>query len=718
MDDLTFVPLIGFVALGFVMFFRATAVRDHLPAGALCSYGWAPAFLVYLCAAAEFCRSGLYVGSPVALIVFAVVVTACGAASMWRWDLARLLAQRTKVRWLVRGVRDAIILALAAYLTFIAMELCWNENLLTIDWVGQALALGVIALGALALYFAGQRRGGLVAVGSVALTLAGVAQYFVVTFKGTPITPADVTAIGTAAEVAGGFDYELGDAAFLAFGVQAVATFLLSLILPLYPGEDKGLQEPWSRIPRWYGYIPRTCVNVLLTVAFAAGVQQLAVGQKYEEAYGLVRDYWIPINTYHAEGFLTAFLMNLQDLPIDVPEGYSEEAADRAARELAALYDEHNATTPDGEARAAAETQFDELHPTVICVMDETFADLSRYNGLGVDYEGPENFRAVDDALVRGELDVSVRGGGTCNTEFEMLTGVSMGYVGPNKYPYQFYDLDGIGSLAGEFRRLGYATTAMHPNEGSNWQRDIVYPEFGFDDTLFIEDFEGNPYFHTGVSDAATFDKILGLLEADDGPQFIFDVTMQNHIPYTMGNIPPELACDYGPAGFSDEQNAELNEYLSCIWESDRALGDFMEQLRRLDRPVVLVFFGDHQPGFSPDYNDAFFPGEDELVHEARTYKTDYLIWANYDVAGNDQASATQETSPSYLGAMVKNMIGAPLTDYDKARLGARLAVPSVNLMGYEASDGSWCEPEPGSPDYDTWRDLALVAYERFGSRV
>ena len=133
---------------------------------------------------------------------------------------------------------------------------------------------------------------------------------------------------------------------------------------------------------------------------------------------------------------------------------------------------------------------------------------------------------------------------------------------------------------------------------------------------------------------------------------------------------------------------------------------------------MVLVFFGDHQPGFSPDYNDAFFPGEDELVHEARTYKTDYLIWANYDVAGNDQASATQETSPSYLGAMVKNMIGAPLTDYDKARLGARLAVPSVNLMGYEASDGSWCEPEPGSPDYDTWRDLALVAYERFGSRV
>ena len=717
-EDLTFVPLIGLVMLGFAMFLHAINVRKNLPTGALCSYGWAPAFLIYLYAAAEFCRSGLYAGGPVALTVYTVVAAACGIASMWRWDFAGVLAQTTKARWLVRGVRDAVILAAVSFLTYVAMELAWNESLLTIDWVGEALALGVIALGALALYFAGQRRGGLVAVGSAALTLAGVAQYFVLKFKGTTITPADVTAIGTAAEVAGGFDYELGDLAFFAFALQAAASFLCSLLLPLLRDGERGPQRPWSLIPRWYGYLPRTLIYILLAAVCLEGMQRLAVGQKYEDAYDISMDYFMPINTYHAEGFLTTFLMDLQDMAIDVPEGYSEEAAEQTTQALAAQLDEHNATTPDGEARAAAEAQFNELHPTVICVMDETFSDLSRYNGLNAGYEGPANFRSVGDALVRGDLDVSIRGGGTCNTEFEVLTGVSMSYIAPNVYPYQVYNLDGIGSLASEFRDLGYATTAMHPNEGANWKRDVVYPQLGFDRTMFIEDFEGAPGFHAGVSDAATFDKVLELLTADDGPQFILDVTMQNHLPYTLGNIPPELMTNYQPAGFTDEQNAQLNEYLSCITESDRALGVFMQQLRELDRPVVLVYFGDHQPGISPDYNDVIFPGEDELAHEARTYKTDYLIWANYDVAGNDQVSAVQETSPSYLGAMLKNMIGAPLTDYERASLGARLAMPSVSLMGYEAADGTWCAAEEGSPNYDTWHELAMVTYERFGSRM
>ena len=47
-EDLTFVPLIGLVMLGFAMFLHAINVRKNLPTGALCSYGWAPAFLIYL----------------------------------------------------------------------------------------------------------------------------------------------------------------------------------------------------------------------------------------------------------------------------------------------------------------------------------------------------------------------------------------------------------------------------------------------------------------------------------------------------------------------------------------------------------------------------------------------------------------------------------------------------------------------------------------------
>ena len=79
------------------------------------------------------------------------------------------------------------------------------------------------------------------------------------------------------------------------------------------------------------------------------------------------------------------------------------------------------------------------------------------------------------------------------------------------------------------------------------------------------------------------------------------------------------------------EENAELNEYISCIERSDAELKDFMDKLRLLDRPVVLCFFGDHQPGFvewlSSEAFEADQMPEIELVQNR--YVTPYMIWTN-----------------------------------------------------------------------------------------
>ena len=67
-----------------------------------------------------------------------------------------------------------------------------------------------------------------------------------------------------------------------------------------------------------------------------------------------------------------------------------------------------------------------------------------------------------------------------------------------------------------------------------------IYQQLGFGDFLSIGDFEGAPYYHAGVCDYATYDKILDLLRTDEAPQFIFDVTMQNHAATTMAPFPPK----------------------------------------------------------------------------------------------------------------------------------------------------------------------------------
>ena len=228
----------------------------------------------------------------------------------------------------------------------------------------------------------------------------------------------------------------------------------------------------------------------------------------------------------------------------------------------------------------------------------------------------------------------SVVGGGTANTEFEFLTGSSTAFIGLGKYPYQLYDLADVPEPADQFAAMGYGTAAMHP-QCANYSRDVVYPALGFDMFMAQEAFEGAPWYHAGVRDRVTYDKVLELLEDEDAPQFVFDLTMQNHSGYELDTVPAHDVVRYEPEGVSDEELLdELGVYAGCIRTSDDDLGYFIECSRELKRPVVLVFFGDHQPSMASALNDALYPGEDAFAHEMRTYESSYLVWANYEVAG------------------------------------------------------------------------------------
>ena len=175
----------------------------------------------------------------------------------------------------------------------------------------------------------------------------------------------------------------------------------------------------------------------------------------------------------------------------------------------------------------------------------------------------------------------------------------------------------------------------------------------------------------------------------------------------------------YHVDGVSDYDNGRLSEYLGCIDESDRALAEFLDELRELDRPVVVVFFGDHQPALSSIVNDALYPDEsDELAHNLRTHETTYLVWANYDVAGSGQGADQEETSPAYLGALVAEAIGAPLTDFQKAQLVVREEIPAMSLVGVMSADGAWIAPDEEDSLPSAFRDLAQISYLEFASKL
>lgn len=195
---------------------------------------------------------------------------------------------------------------------------------------------------------------------------------------------------------------------------------------------------------------------------------------------------------------------------------------------------------------------------------------------------------------------------------------------------------------------------------------------------------------------------------------------MQNHSAYTQGNIPAPQLTSYEPEGAGTaEDAAQLNEYLSCIDATDADLRAFVEELRGIDKPTVLVFFGDHQPFVSQVYNDAYFTGETDVAHAARIYQTSYRIWANYDVAGSDQVDLKSDLSAPVLGAEMMNIIGVPLTDYQKAMLAYRSNVPLTYAYGYMAPDGVWyANYWEEAPHRNLYRELGYMQYWHFGARV
>lgn len=274
-----------------------------------------------------------------------------------------------------------------------------------------------------------------------------------------------------------------------------------------------------------------------------------------------------------------------------VPEGCDGKGASAQMDALAAQFDETLGAAPGRQAAAA---QFGAVKPTVIAVMNETFTDLSIYDAVReAGYEGPQFYNSLEGTLQRGPLMVSVVGGGTANTEFEFLTGNSLAFIGVGKYPYQLYDLSDVDSLVKQMESMGCRTTAMHPVDPVNWKRSSVYEQLGFDEFLSIEDFAGALVYHSGATDVFTYDKIIELLERDAAPQFIIDVTMQNHSGYGEGTVPSEDAVQLDVAGVDDQRVlSELGVYLACINRSDEDLAYFIERLKGIDRPVALVFFG------------------------------------------------------------------------------------------------------------------------------
>lgn len=570
-------------------------------------------------------------------------------------------------------VKYAALVTIPMVLFYLEAFFTYNPFVRT-RWRAQVLNIVVLELVMLILLMLVGRASTALQIETFLVMVIGIANYYVISFRSNPIVPWDILSVRTAASVAGEYSYALP-----ARQIILILIFIGLIVVEHFVKIRIGKKVWFKRL-----------LAIILSLGVVCGITWAVQQDTLVSKMKLYPFLFTPNVMYERNGFAITFLMDLQYLSISKPEGYD---ADEVEKILESYNTGTSWTSQENDIDADKETA---TTPNIIVVMDEAFSDLSV---LG-DFASSEDYMPFLHSLqedaentVTGYLNVSVKGGNTANTEFEFLTGDTMAFLPTGSIPYQQYITDETPSLASYLKTLGYSTYAMHPYYATGWNRDKVYPLLGFDTflTQSNNDFTKASYLRGYVDDSSCVDKIIETYEnkKEGTPAFIFNVTMQNHSPYTDGYVNAD-----GNISVEGSYSQTLSEYLTLIKLSDTALQYLVEYFETQEEPTVIVFFGDHQPtdlvaepilSLNGMSNSTLTTTENEL-----RYEVPYVIWANYDI---DEAS-NANTSANFLAVDTLKYAGVPLSDYQNYLLELQKEYPIISGERITDAQGNDVEDE------------------------
>jgi len=143
----------------------------------------------------------------------------------------------------------------------------------------------------------------------------------------------------------------------------------------------------------------------------------------------------------------------------------------------------------------------------------------------------------------------------------------------------------------------GYATLSAVPFEPGFWNRRIMHPAYGFEQTLFEPDFEMTEQIGWGLNDRDFLQQMLPRLERQRQPFAAWLITLSLHHPFD------DFPARYKTLDVGAFEGTPFGNYLHTMHFFDDALDRFMRALGAdgLLASSVVVVFGDHDAGFARD---------------------------------------------------------------------------------------------------------------------
>ena len=483
-----------------------------------------------------------------------------------------------------------------------------------------------------------------------------IANYCVGIFRnGNAIMPSDIPALKTAMNVSSNYKIELPINSFKWISLAIICCVVTVCVCRMIENRMK--------------IKTRICLGGLILVLTLSGYMGIDFKNGY---YKINLDYWEISNSYYKYGIPVTFLTLCQNTKVKKPENYKKESV----IEVYNTYDDNN---------NREQNITDDKRPTVIAIMNESWSDLNIIHDFESNPDYMPFWHSFDTPVMKGDLLVSVHGSRTCNTEFEFLTGASMRNLPRWSYPYQQYSLKTLPSLAREFKNNGYDTVAIHPGKPENWNRKNALLNLGFDRFIDKNDFIDPEYIGYFISDKSCYDKIIEEFKNKEKEKFIFAVTIQNHGGYNSSRFNNDEMVQLG-----SELNTytDAREYLTLIQKADQALESLFTYFEKIDEPVIICIFGDHQPYLDEEFYEKLYGHslkELSSEEEEKRYMTPYLIWSNYDTGIQKER---KNTSANFLGTLLLNASGILENPFYEYIYSMRQEITEMNRDYYRTKDG------------------------------
>ena len=510
----------------------------------------------------------------------------------------------------------------------------------------------------------------------------GIVNRLKLTYRDDPFNFVDMQLVGESLEMSKSYDLSLSPKIIVALiGLVAIG-ILLKIFLP-HKIESNKIR---GRI-----LIGLSIVSIIIFKGFYFNTDLYV-----ELGDSSLVNKWVASESYKSKGLVYPFIYSMKDSKITPPKNYNPKRAEEDLNKY--VYQD----IPEDKK------------VNIIGIMLEAYNDFSEFENVELNIDVYEEFHKLQEESIHGKLVTNVFAGGTIDTERGFLTG----YKNHPKYYKK------TNSFLWYFKEQGYKTESMHPITGSFYNRKNVNEYMGFDNFDHYDNkygaIQGNY-----LMDMEFFDYVIEGFESskkEKQPYFHFSVTYQNHGPYAdKKDIDTEYLVKKD--NYNESDYNIMNNYLNGINQTGKALKKLFDRFRNEEEPVIIVFFGDHNPWLGKDnsvYNMLDINLDLEEVEGFKNYyQTPYLIWGNdaaKELLDKDFQGQQRTVSPNILMSDLFDYIGWEGNEYIQY-IGDMKDKFTVNHRLFFKENGEFTE-DMSEENMELWQEfLNLEHYHSYNFR-